>query len=98
MSDDVVDLSTDLHGHAVDYACDLDRAWFADHPGEDTYYREAVEHEWCRAAAGETGDCHLAFDMPPVPPGLTSTVMVEVTQVADGIRLRQPYLVIERNS
>ena len=51
--DGVIDLGADYHGRVVEYVSDLDRAWFADHPGEDTYYRDAVEHEWCRASAGE---------------------------------------------
>jgi hypothetical protein len=32
---------------AIEEACDLDRAWFADHPGEDYYVREPVRHETC---------------------------------------------------
>ena len=70
--DGVIDLGADFHGRVVEYACDLDRAWFTDHPGEDVYYREAVEHEWRRASAGDVGDCRLAFDMPPPAPDTPS--------------------------
>jgi hypothetical protein len=42
-----VDLSADLHGHAIDYTCDQDRAWFAGHPSAGGYIRPPIPHEWC---------------------------------------------------
>jgi hypothetical protein len=41
------DLPADLHGHAVDYACDQDRAWFAAHPSAVGYTRLPFAHEFC---------------------------------------------------
>lgn len=38
-----------LHEEAVKAACDLDRAYFDDHPGRDSYIRQPVAHELCAA-------------------------------------------------
>jgi hypothetical protein len=42
-----IDLRADLHGHAIDYACDQDRRFFAEHPDLDVYERDGIEHELC---------------------------------------------------
>lgn len=47
MNAPAVDLRADYHGHAIEYACDLDRAYFKDHPGAAEYVRAAVDHEVC---------------------------------------------------
>jgi hypothetical protein len=43
----MIDLRADLHGHAIDYACDVDRRWFRLHPEAARYLRPAIEHEHC---------------------------------------------------
>jgi hypothetical protein len=47
-----LDLRADLHGHALDFAADLDRAYFAANPDAESYTRQPVEHEWCGLAEG----------------------------------------------
>lgn len=75
----VIDLRADLHGHATDYASDLDRAWFAEHPGAQRYQRAPVDHEFC---APGLLSCTEA----------TGVVLVVVTQIRPGLRTRAPFL------
>lgn len=42
-----IDLRADLHGHAVDFACDQDRRYFVEHPDATWYSRPAIDHELC---------------------------------------------------
>jgi hypothetical protein len=81
----VLDFSADLHGHVIEYACDQDRRWFDEHPGETCYVRLAVEHELCDPRAAAQGRCVPAFT---VPAG--ARLVIKVTQVEPGFRLRRP--------
>jgi hypothetical protein len=81
MSGATIDLRADLHGHAIEYACGLDRAWFDAHPGGVRYHRRPVEHEWC--LTGDDGQCV------PLVPGY-EIVGVAVRQHCAGLRTRQP--------
>ncbi len=41
-----IDLRNHVAGHAIDFASDQDRRWFADHPGGRRYQRAPVEYEF----------------------------------------------------
>ncbi len=69
-----------------------DRAWFDQHPGESVRYRPLLPGEFGPASgelAGEMGRVQA------VNPEARTIWMVEVNQIAPGIRTRRPYLVIE---
>lgn len=68
------DLRADFHGHVTDFVCDIDRRFFAEHPGVRTYRRPAVDHELCTPG----GPCwdHAA-------------VSVIVTELQPGMRARR---------
>jgi hypothetical protein len=85
-----LDLRHDVHGHAIDFACDRDRAWFESHPEETRYTRESFEHEWCIPDAD--GRCVSVVDPPP-----GTTVLVEVSVVGPGLRARRPIFVVNAN-
>jgi hypothetical protein len=42
----------EIHATAADAACDLDRTYFDEHPEQDGYIRQPVDHELCPAFAG----------------------------------------------
>jgi hypothetical protein len=72
-----VDLSADYHGHTVDFACDLDRRFFRDHPGITRYVRAAIDHELCANA-------------PDGPCWSIEGHVIEVTAVTEHLRIRRP--------
>jgi hypothetical protein len=82
-----LDLRHDLHGHAIEFACDQDRAWFESHPDESCYIREPVEHEWCISDAD--GRCVSVVDPPP-----GATFLVEVFMIGPRVRARRPIFVV----
>jgi len=77
------DLRADIHGRAVDFANDLDRAFFEQHPGTRTCTRPPVEHEWC--GPGADGTC---TPLPGSTPGTVAAVTVVL--LGDGLRARIP--------
>ena len=38
-----------VHEAAIEEACSIDRAYFADHPDDELYVRRPVDHELCGA-------------------------------------------------
>ena len=62
---------------AVDRACDLDRAYFEQHPAAESYERDQVQGEFPPAR------------LPAPPPGFRWQVRIEVTQLAPGLRVRR---------
>lgn len=75
----VLDLRADIHGRAIAYACDIDRRHFDENPGTTRYQRAPIDHEFCAPGIAE---CHE----------LAQVVTVVVTQLAPGVRTRQPLL------
>lgn len=76
-----LDLRADLHGHAADYVSDVDRAWFAAHPGVDVYVRQGLPHEWCcPVCAAEGGGC---------VPVVVDIEGVVIMRLGPGLRARQ---------
>ena len=71
-----IDLRADLHGHAIDFACDQDRRYFRHHPDAVSYQRPAIDHELCIPGS----PCVV------ISPG--SVIWVSVTQIAPGVRTR----------
>lgn len=72
-----------LTAASVEALSRADAAWFRRHPGEDVRYRPAGDREW------------PMLDRCPVPwPGASAVLMVEVTQLAPGVRTRRPYWVL----
>lgn len=72
-----------LTAASVEAISRADAAWFRHHPGEDVRYRPAGDREW------------PMLDRCPVPwPGASAVLMVEVTQLAPGVRTRRPYWVL----
>lgn len=51
----MIDLRADYHGHVIDFVCDQDRRWLAEHPKGASFMRAAYPHEFC-IPFGE-GDC-----------------------------------------
>jgi hypothetical protein len=84
----VINLEAELHGHAICYANDQDRAWFEAHPDQDTYCRPPFEHELCDPRAAAAGRCQPVV----VPAG--RQCLVRVVQVAPGVRFRLPVVVV----
>ncbi len=83
-----LDLRSDIHGRAIEFANDIDRAFFADHPDVHAYIRPPVEHELCNPIAAADGHC-LRGDL--CEPGYL--VFVRVFSVETGVRFRQPVVV-----
>jgi hypothetical protein len=69
------DVRLDPHEGAVEAACDLDRAYFDEHPNEATYVRRPIDHELC-------GPFETCLDY--------STLVVEVVSLGPGVRARMP--------
>jgi hypothetical protein len=80
-----LDLKARLHGHAIAFAADQDRRWFASHPFASFYEREPFEHELCDPRSDA---CTPAFD---VPDG--HRVRIRVYRLSAHCRGRQPVLV-----
>jgi hypothetical protein len=98
----VNDLTTDLHGHATEYAMDLDRAYFTGHPSETTYDRPAVDHEMCVGAMIRGAGCEPNPQLGPPPPhpyGPNAVVelWIRVTYLGVGARMRAPFWVVFPN-
>ena len=75
-----------------DRVSELDKQWFAEHPGERVRYREYIP--------GEMGlpDVQVFENRDKIRrinPDVRLVEMVEVEQLAPGIRRRRPYIVIE---
>lgn len=62
-----------------------DSRWFKRNPGEDVRYRPAGAEEW---APG------LLSGPPYLPPGMAAELMVEVVQLAPGVRVRRPHWIV----
>jgi hypothetical protein len=62
---------------AVEAASAADREWFADNPGQDSYFRDALLGEWLTDKVGE-------------PPAPGAVLVVEVRQYSHGLRTRTP--------
>jgi len=77
-----VDLAADFHGHVIDYACDNDRRYFADHLAITRYVRAPIPHQMC--ANAPIGPCW----------SLAGRV-IEVIAIRPGVRIRRPLLIDE---
>jgi hypothetical protein len=64
-----------LHEQAIEAACDLDRAYFDEHPEAEEYIRRAVDHELC----GPFPEC---FDY--------ARTVIRVMSFGPGVRARMP--------
>jgi hypothetical protein len=84
--DEIIDLSHDRHGEAIDYAQSLDRRWFARHPNAKCYERPPVPHEMCDPFSAARGKCVPIFDLPD-----GSYHIIEVVQVVPGVRFRRAW-------
>lgn len=72
-----VDLTADYHGHVIEYACDVDRAYFAGHLAVTVYRRRPIAHELCMNA-------------PDGPCWSLDGYVIEVTAILPGVRVRRP--------